>query len=71
MGKNSSKGSYATQSNNGDAWVGVKNGTDRKSGRTTTDIIVADKAGKEHHHIVIDRQGNSIYEGTRADQRRS
>ncbi|TAK88848.1 hypothetical protein EPO04_01880 [Patescibacteria group bacterium] len=55
------KPKFDTQSNNSNAWVGVREGQDRSSGKTHTEIIVHDKSNNDHAHVGIDKSGNQIY----------
>lgn len=55
------------QDDNENAVVKVTSDIDRHTGKKTTDFIVADKKAKEHHHIVISEDGDTIEEHTKPD----
>ncbi len=54
---------YSVQDQNGDAKVKVNAGTDGKTKEQQTDVIIAETGyPDDHRHIVIDVNGNTVYD---------
>ena len=52
---------FQTQDNNGDAWVGVREGFHERTQEQITEFLIQGKNPKDHIHLGINNQGKEVF----------